>query len=69
MGYSDSIAYGLITSVSNTVNVVDGEYNLLTTDIMGNSCPIIRIILMPESGEWMSRMRLRRIQECQKGSL
>ena len=37
MGYSDSIAYGLITSVSNTVNVVDGEYNLLTTDIMGSS--------------------------------
>lgn len=37
MGYSDSIAYGLITSVTNTVNVVDGEYNLLTTDIMGSS--------------------------------
>lgn len=36
LGYSDSVAYGEITSTSNTVSVVDGEYNLLTTDIQGS---------------------------------
>ncbi|MEE3419764.1 MAG: trypsin-like peptidase domain-containing protein [Lachnospiraceae bacterium] len=36
LGYSDSVAYGEITSTKNTVSVVDGEYNLLTTDIQGS---------------------------------
>ena len=36
LGYSDSVAYGEVTSTHNTVSVVDGEYNLLTTDIQGS---------------------------------
>lgn len=36
-GYSGSISYGMITSVSNMKNTVDNEYHLLTTDIMGDS--------------------------------
>lgn len=35
-GYGDSIAYGMITSVTNTKAAVDTEYHLLTTDIMGD---------------------------------
>ena len=36
IGYSDSVAYGVITSVTNTVSTLDTEYNLLTTDINGS---------------------------------
>lgn len=36
-GYGGSIAYGMITSVSNIKTTVDNEYHLLTTDIMGDS--------------------------------
>lgn len=36
MGYSDSIAFGVITSVTNTISTVDTEYSLLTTDILGS---------------------------------
>lgn len=37
MGYSDSVGYGIVTSVSNTVSRVDAEYGLITTDITGSS--------------------------------
>lgn len=37
MGYSDSVAYGVVTSVTNKISTVDTEYNLLTTDIMGSA--------------------------------
>lgn len=36
IGYSDSVAYGVITSVNNKISTIDTEYNLLTTDIMGS---------------------------------
>ena len=36
LGYSDSIAYGMLTSTSNTVQTVDNEYAVLTTDIDGS---------------------------------
>lgn len=36
MGYSDSVGYGIVTSVSNTVSRIDAEYGLLTTDIPGS---------------------------------
>ncbi len=36
IGYSDSVAYGIITSVTNKISTIDTEYNLLTTDIMGS---------------------------------
>ena len=36
IGYSNSVAYGVITSVTNKVSAVDTEYNLLTTDILGS---------------------------------
>ena len=36
MGYSDSVAYGVITSVTNKISTLDTEYNLLTTDINGS---------------------------------
>ena len=36
MGYSDSVAYGVITSVTNKLSTLDTEYNLLTTDINGS---------------------------------
>ena len=36
IGYSNSVAYGVITSVSNKVSTLDTEYNLLTTDILGS---------------------------------
>ena len=34
VGYSDSIAYGVVTSVTNKISALDNEYNLLTTDIL-----------------------------------
>lgn len=36
MGYSDSIAYGVVTSTTNSVSKVDAEYGILTTDIVGS---------------------------------
>ncbi len=36
-GYNDSLASGIVTSTSNYATVVDGEYHLLATDILGNS--------------------------------
>ena len=36
MGYSDSIAFGVVTSVSNKVSTLDTEYTILTTDILGS---------------------------------
>lgn len=36
LGYSDSVAYGIITSVTNFVSGIDAQYQLLTTDIEGN---------------------------------
>lgn len=35
-GYNEAVAYGNIISVSNKVTVVDAEYNLLVTDILGS---------------------------------
>lgn len=35
-GYNETVAYGNIISVSNKVSVVDAEYNLLVTDILGS---------------------------------
>lgn len=35
-GYNETVAYGNIISVSNKVAVVDAEYNLLVTDILGS---------------------------------
>ncbi len=35
-GYSDSVVYGNLISVSTKVSVVDAEYTLLVTDIQGN---------------------------------
>ena len=37
VGYSDSIAYGVVTSVTNKFSALDNEYNLLTTDILGST--------------------------------
>ena len=37
LGYSDSVAYGAVTSVTNKVSLYDVEYNILSTDIEGNS--------------------------------
>lgn len=36
MGYSNSVAYGVVTSVTNKISTLDTEYNLLTTDILGS---------------------------------
>lgn len=36
MGYSDSVVYGVVTSISHKVSTIDTEYTLLTTDIMGS---------------------------------
>ena len=36
LGYSDSVAFGVVTSVTNTVSAVDNQYNILTTDILGS---------------------------------
>ena len=35
-GYNETVAYGNIISVSNKISVVDAEYNLLVTDILGS---------------------------------
>lgn len=35
MGYSDALAFGMVTSVSNKVSTWDREYFLITTDIQG----------------------------------
>ncbi len=37
LGYSGSIGYGEVTSTENTISVIDGEYNLITTTIQGSS--------------------------------
>jgi len=37
MGYSDIVANGTVTSVSNKMSAVDSEYGILTTDIEGSS--------------------------------
>ena len=37
MGYSDSVGYGIVTSISDKVSRVDVQYGLLTTDITGSS--------------------------------
>ncbi|MCC6095206.1 MAG: S1C family serine protease, partial [Eubacterium sp.] len=37
MGYSDIVANGNITSITNKVSVFDAEYSILTTDIEGSS--------------------------------
>ncbi len=37
MGYSDAVAFGTVTSVSNKISLLDCEYNVLTTDIEGSS--------------------------------
>lgn len=37
VGYSDSIAYGVVTSVTNKISALDNEYNLLNTDILGST--------------------------------
>lgn len=36
LGYSDSVAYGVVTSVTNKISTLDTEYTLLTTDILGS---------------------------------
>lgn len=36
MGYSDAIAFGMVTSVMNKVSTFDTEYPLVTTDILGS---------------------------------
>lgn len=36
MGTANSVAYGMITSMETTLNLVDGNYQLLTTDIYGS---------------------------------
>jgi serine protease Do len=37
IGVQDSIAYGIITSEKTSLNLVDSDYKLLTTDIAGSS--------------------------------
>lgn len=37
MGYSDIVANGTVTSVSNKISALDAEYSILTTDIEGSS--------------------------------
>lgn len=37
MGYGDSVAFGAITSVKNTVATIDNQYGLLNTDIIGST--------------------------------
>lgn len=37
LGYANSISYGMSTSIGNGINLVDGNYKLLTTDIIGSS--------------------------------
>lgn len=37
MGYSNSVVYGQITSTTNTIATYDKQYNLFTTNILGNN--------------------------------
>lgn len=37
MGYSNSVVYGQITSTTNTAATYDKQYNLFTTNMLGNS--------------------------------
>ena len=37
MGYSNSVVYGQITSTTNTISTWDKQYNMLTTNMLGNS--------------------------------
>lgn len=37
MGYSNSLAYGVITSTGKTVEMIDKNYKLITTDIYGST--------------------------------
>lgn len=39
LGYKDSVCYGMVTSVGNTVGMADNQYKLLTTDIYGSQNP------------------------------
>jgi S1-C subfamily serine protease len=36
MGYGDSVAFGAITSITNTISGFDTEYSLVSTDILGS---------------------------------
>ena len=36
MEYKDSIGFGILTSVTNSVSKIDAEYGILTTDIVGS---------------------------------
>ena len=36
MGYSDSVGYGIITSLGSPINTTDHNYKLITTDIYGS---------------------------------
>lgn len=36
-GYPDAVSYGAVTSLDNVVSTVDGEYDILITDITGSS--------------------------------
>lgn len=36
MGYTESMAYGMVTSIENTVKVVDSSCQIITTDIYGS---------------------------------
>ncbi len=36
MGTNNSVAYGMLTSVGNTINVTDNVYKIMTTDIYGS---------------------------------
>lgn len=37
MGYADTVVFGQITSLTNTVAVTDGSYTLITTDMQGTT--------------------------------
>ena len=37
MGYGDTVSCGVVTSVDNTAETSDREYNLITTDIIGST--------------------------------
>ncbi|MBQ6376652.1 MAG: trypsin-like peptidase domain-containing protein [Lachnospiraceae bacterium] len=37
LGYSQSVVFGEVTSVNNRISVVDGEYELITTNCLGSS--------------------------------
>lgn len=39
LGYKDSVAYGMITSMGNVVTMADNQYKLITTDIYGSRNP------------------------------